>query len=171
MAINTAILHSSPKDLDPSRRWVIGAAIFQNPHSPNRTLLLLKRASHETAFPNAWELPGGKVETEYDISVEHAVRREVHEETSLQVSQFIGEIEPMTWVSKRGLNYQLNYVVTVDGNGNDDGHDSATVWVEPNPEEHSDWKWVRETDVDDLFMTPEMREVVRNAFQFAISSS
>ncbi|KAE8165720.1 hypothetical protein BDV40DRAFT_297127 [Aspergillus tamarii] len=75
-------LHSRPQDLDPSKCWVIGAAIFQHPTSENRSLLLLQRASHETAFPNAWELPGGHVE-QTDDTVAHAVAREVLEETSL----------------------------------------------------------------------------------------
>lgn len=77
-------LHYRPQDLDPSKCWVIGAAIFQHPTSENRSLLLLQRASHETAFPNAWELPDGHVE-QTDDTVTHAVAREVLEETSLTV--------------------------------------------------------------------------------------
>ncbi|KAE8369794.1 NUDIX hydrolase domain-like protein [Aspergillus caelatus] len=148
-------LHSPPQDLDPSKRWVIGAAIFQNPTSENRSLLLLKRASHETAFPNAWELPGGHVE-QTDETVAHAVAREVLEETSLTVSEIIGEIEPMTWESKTKSNFQLNYVVTVQ----------PGVTVQPNPDEHSDWLWVQEGQTDSLYMTVEMRKVVQNAFNF-----
>lgn len=51
-------LHLHLQDLPPRKCWVIGAAIYKEPESENRTILLLKRASHETTFPNAWELPG-----------------------------------------------------------------------------------------------------------------
>lgn len=84
-------LYSRPQDLDSAKRWVIGAAIFQHPKSDNRSLLLLKRASHEYAFPDAWELPGGHVE-ETDEASAHAVVREVVEETSLIVAEIICEI-------------------------------------------------------------------------------
>jgi 8-oxo-dGTP pyrophosphatase MutT (NUDIX family) len=153
-------LHSRPQDLDPAKRWVIGAAIFQNPKSENRTLLLLKRASHEKAFPNAWELPGGHVE-QTDETVAHAVKREVLEETSLVVSEIIGEIEPMTWESKSASNFQLNYVVTVQ----------PGVTVKPNPDEHSDWLWVQEGQTEPLYMTPEMKRVIQNAFKFVAQAS
>lgn len=110
--MNEKRLYSRPQDLDSAKRWVIGAAIFQHPKSDNRSLLLLKRASHEDAFPDAWKLPGGHVE-ETNETIAHAVTREVVEETSLIVAKIIGEIEPMTWESKTRSNVQLNYVVTV----------------------------------------------------------
>ncbi|KAJ9190812.1 hypothetical protein DTO164E3_9160 [Paecilomyces variotii] len=152
-------LHSRPQDLNPAKRWVIGAAIFQNSKSEDPTLLLLKRAPHETAFPNAWELPGGHVETT-DETVAHSVTREVLEETSQVVSEIIGELEPMTWESKTKSNIQLNYVVTVE----------PGVTVKLNPDEHTEWLWVQEGQIDSLFMTEEMKKVVQNAFKFAAQS-
>jgi len=59
--------------------------------------LITKRAPHEKSFPNKWTVPGGKIEvTDYksrpkDTSVhwynvmEHALRREVKEETNLDI--------------------------------------------------------------------------------------
>ena len=137
---------------------MIGAAIFQNIESKNPSLLLLKRTSHEDVFPNVWELPGGHVEVT-DESVVHAVAREVLEETHLIVSNIVGEIEETTWESKdqSKSNIQLNHVVTVQEGD-----------VKLNPEEHSDWQWVQEGQVEGLYMTAEMREVVNDAFQFAV---
>lgn len=54
-------------------------------------------------------------------------------------------------------NIQLNYVVAV----------RSGKTVETDPKEHSDWRWVKEGDVEMLNMTPEMKRVVYNAFQFA----
>ena len=155
-------LHSHPQNLDPTKRWVIGAAIFQNIKSQNPSLLLLKRTSHEDAFPNAWELPGGHVEEETDESVAHAVAREVLEETQLVVTDIVGEIEEMTWESKARSrsNVQLNYVVTVQEGD-----------VKLNPDEHSDWQWVQEGQVEDFHMTVEMRKVLKDAFHFMAQAS
>ena len=115
-------LHSHRQDLDPSKRWVIGAAIFQS----------------------------------------QPVSQEALEETSLAVSGVVGEIEPMTWESRSGVsNVQLNYVVTVRGDG----------VVRTNPKKHSDWRWVGEKEVGGFHMTSEMREVVRNAFRLVANSS
>ena len=63
----------------------------------------------------------------------------------------------MTWESKARSrsNIQLNYVVTVQEGD-----------VKLNPDEHSDWQWVQEGQVEDFYMTAEMRKVVKNAFQF-----
>lgn len=141
--MNEQRLHSRPQDLSPSKRWVIGAAIFEEPESENRSILLLKRASHETTFANAWELPGGHVE-ETDKTIAHAVQREVLEETSLNVAKIIGVVEPMTWESKTQSNMQLNYVVRVQPGGT----------VEPNPEEHSDWRWAKLEELESLYITP-----------------
>lgn len=114
-------LHSRPQDLDPSKRWVIEAAIFQsqpgNPQAqqPQPQLLLQQRSNHETTFPNAWELRGGHIVAN-DESIRHAVSREVLEKTLLVVSGVVGEIEPMRWESRSGVsNVQLNYVVAVLG--------------------------------------------------------
>lgn len=73
----------------------------------------------------------------------------------------IDEIEPMTWESTTKSNIQLNYIVTAQPGGT----------VKPNPDEHSEWQWVEERDVEELYMTSEMREVVRNASKFASRGS
>ena len=153
-------LRSRLQDLSPSKRWAIGAAIFQEPEPEKRTILLLKRAERETAFPNAWELPGGRVE-ETDETIAHAVKREVFEETSLNVANIIGEVEPMYWELKPHSNVQLNYVVTVQPGGT----------VKPNPEEHSGWRWMKLEELNSLYMTPAMKKVVWDAFRFTVSSS
>lgn len=150
-------------DLPPSKCWVIGAAVFQEPEPEkpeNRSILLLKRASHEKTFPNAWELPGGHVE-ETDETIAHTVQREVLEETSLKVTKIIGELEPMTWESKTKSNVQLNYVVKVQPGGT----------VKPNPEEHSDWRWTKLEELESLYITPAMKKVIQNAFKFTGGSA
>ena len=48
--------------------------------------LMLKRSNHENFFPNKWELPGGKVE--FGEEPNHALTREIKEETGLEITAF-----------------------------------------------------------------------------------
>ncbi|KAF2437814.1 hypothetical protein P171DRAFT_372623 [Karstenula rhodostoma CBS 690.94] len=59
-------------------------------------LLLVKRASLETAFPDFWEIPGGKVD-EPDESLLHAAVRELKEETGLDAARIVRQTTHMTF--------------------------------------------------------------------------
>lgn len=63
----------------------------------------------------------------------------------------------MVWQSRKGTNTQLNYVVSVR-----DGQE-----IKLNPDDHSSWLWVSQAELDHLYMTPEMRAVMKNTFEFA----
>ncbi|KAL9073909.1 MAG: hypothetical protein Q9157_004576 [Trypethelium eluteriae] len=161
---------SQPNDYD---KVVVGAAIFESSSDsnllPTPRLLLLKRAAHEKQFPNVFELPGGHVEPQ-DSSIQHAIVREVQEETGLDVTDIITELEPMLYtteeksfsdisreapISKSTI--QLNYIVSVSG------YD-----VKLNPDEHSDHSWTTEQNVAELPMSSKMRIVVHEAFRWAV---
>jgi len=45
--------------------------------------LVVKRGSHEKAFPNMWTVPGGKVED--NQTIEEALQEEIEEEVGLQL--------------------------------------------------------------------------------------
>lgn len=147
-------LQSHLRDLPSIKRWTIGAAIFRDPESENPAILLLQRASIET-FPNPWELPSGQID-EADESIAHAIKRQVHEKTSLNVARFIGEMEPMTWESKSASNIQLNYIVTVHSGDS----------VKTNPDEHSDWVWARLEELDFFCIPSAIKNVIQDAFIF-----
>ena len=80
--------------------------------------------------------------------------------SSFTVSNIIGVIETMTWKSKANTNVQLNYVVTVQPGGT----------VKPDLEEHSDYQWAKQGDIEALYMTSEMKIVVQDTFKFTIAS-
>ena len=76
--------HLSPSG-QPFDKFVVGAIIFHPSQSNPPKILLLKRAAHETAFPNVFEPPSGKVE-DTDASLYDGLEREVREETDSSIA-------------------------------------------------------------------------------------
>lgn len=155
-------LDSKFTDLPAGKKYLVGVAIFQrrpdvgaNP-SPWQ-LLVVKRAEDEEAFPNNWELPGGHVEP--DETVRDTVNRETVEETGLIVERVIGEFDELFWTSRSSgkENVQFNYAVEI----------TQPMEIRLNPEEHSDWMWANEDDIDILEMTPAMNKVLKDAFTYS----
>lgn len=175
ISISSTVLDSSLSDFKQSQlstdgqpydKVVIGAAIFRyNEGSSEPNLLLLKRAAHELYFPNIFEIPGGKVDSE-DISIKHAVVREVKEETGLDLTEFISELKPMSYTTEKSIidddgisnivvktAIQLNYVVRVSAGD-----------VRINTNEHSESIWATEGQLDELNITTAMKAVIQEAF-------
>ena len=154
-------LDTSPRDLDQTKKWVVGAAIVKATEAGSThsyALLVLQRAVGNM-FAGNWELAGGKVEAT-DASVRDAVAREVLEETGLKVSEVLGEIDDVhelkLEIDRKGL-VPVRYAVAVENSNN----------ITLSPEEHSQYRWVTLEDVDSLSMSPGMRKAVENACRFA----
>jgi 8-oxo-dGTP pyrophosphatase MutT (NUDIX family) len=148
-------LHSHKSELDASKNWLVGVAIFRK--AQPMELLVVKRAPTEEAFPNNWELPGGHVE-DTDLDVYHTIERETAEETGQIVEKVLGEFEELFWDSRSGKkNIQMNYAVTVKEN----------IPIKLNPDEHSEWMWATAEQCMELLMTPAMRKVLSDSFRFA----
>ncbi|KAF2811270.1 uncharacterized protein BDZ99DRAFT_562379 [Mytilinidion resinicola] len=132
---------------------VVGAAVLHpSSHAEGSPkLLLLKRAPHETSYPNLFELPGGKVDEE-DISPRIVAEFEPFEYTLEKVTKQADGTE----VTEEKSSYQLNFLVEVSGSE-----------VIMNPEEHSESAWVTEQEVGPYPMSDGMRKVVANAFRRA----
>ncbi|OCL08129.1 hypothetical protein AOQ84DRAFT_377048 [Glonium stellatum] len=182
-SINQQILNASRDEfrkLQPSTtgqpydKVVVGAAALRYasdsgfPKTPS--ILLLKRAAHEVYFPNVFELPSGKVDPE-DPTIQHALVREVQEETGLDVTAIVAELKPMIYstdkmvldnsgrdvlISKSAI--QLNYIVSIS-NGN----------VKLSANEHSESTWATEGELDGLNITSAMRVVVQEVLKWAAS--
>ncbi|KAH7193756.1 NUDIX hydrolase domain-like protein [Fusarium flagelliforme] len=137
----------------------VGAAIL---HKNKRSILMLKRAAHETYYPNVFELPGGKVDGAEKIH--DAIVREVKEETGLTVTKVITSLAPFTYFTEKTVKekiilrttLQLSYVVEVKEDG-----DGFVV----DSEEHSEGRWVKSDEADGVVMTGEMRKLVFQALQ------
>ena len=161
-----ARLDAQTTDLEPGKTYVVGVAIFRASPDPasatKHQLLVVKRAAHEESFPNKWELPGGRVEP--GETVRQCVERETREETGLLVERVVGELAELRWESGssgKKKNVQMNYAVTV----------KEPMEIRLDPDEHSEWLWVNEDQVDSLESTPAMKEVLRGSFQYSKTNS
>ena len=149
----------------PYDKVVIGALIIKPDAKGSPEILMLKRAAHETIYPNVFEIPGGKVE-DSDATILDAVKREVLEETGMEVAEVIGAVGSFDYtLEKKTLNdadsessiwytsLQLNFVCQVVKH-------NLTI----NNEEHSEGKFVSRSEVSELDVTQQMRAVVEEAF-------
>lgn len=108
----------------------VGAFVF----SPSSSLLLIRRALTEPAFPGLWEVPGGGVEAPpQDATLLDAVVREVKEETGLTVTNIS---RCYGWIEFGGRSGRLwrkwNFEVEV----------AEPRLVVVDPREHDEWCWV-----------------------------
>lgn len=106
-------------------------------------ILLVQRA--RAPYSGAWAIPGGKVE--FGEPMRDAARREVREETGLEVA-----IGPVVWTGDAMTNdhhYVLvDFLGTVTGGRLKAGDDAA------------DARWVAFSDLDDYRLTPTMDELI-----------
>lgn len=137
----------------------VGAFIFLAPSSTS--LLLIRRAKGEQAFPGCWEVPGGGVEAPpQDATLLDAVVREVKEETGLTVTKIN---RCYGWVEFEGRSGRLwrkwNFEVEIAEEG-------EAVVLEPS--EHDGWMWVEGEDALEaagLHITAEkQRDTIVEAF-------
>ncbi|KAL6711026.1 hypothetical protein ACN47E_006901 [Coniothyrium glycines] len=63
-------------------------------------LLLVQRAADEKAFPNFWEIPGGKVD-DTDRSLLEAAARELKEEAGLDSVRVVGKVSEFSFEDNR----------------------------------------------------------------------
>jgi len=114
---------------DSIGRLVVGAIICNG----DDKVLLLTRASGDF-MPNIDELPSGKVEKDEELLV--ALKREIKEETSLDVSEVPFYIDQFDYSSKSGnKTRQFNFLVKVN--------QPASVTIS---EEHSAYAWVSQSE-------------------------
>jgi 8-oxo-dGTP diphosphatase len=131
-------------------RVAAGAAIFRGDQ-----ILLLHRSSL-ASNPGAWDLPGGHVEN--GESLARAARREVKEETGFDIK--VGPLfhaEVFGTISKRG---KIRPTVGVYF------HCEAPTRKPPvlDDEEHTEFAWVRISDLKDYPTAPYLARTVRAAF-------
>ena len=127
----------------------MGAAIFHRD-----SLLLLRRIPD---FPGLWELPGGSVEE--GETLEDALRREIREETGLEVR--IGRPFHASTFEAEGREGRRVTVVAIEFLC----ESPSAEGVRLSPSEHDALAWVRREDVAEYRLVPGFVPVVPESFR------
>ncbi|KAI4268028.1 MAG: hypothetical protein LQ337_008074 [Flavoplaca oasis] len=138
-------------------------------------LLLLRRSSTDTAFPNLWEIPGGSVDKD-DPTILHGLAREVFEETGLRLTRFVRLVgETIKWTTTEGDGtvdtskeiqwMKLSFEIEVEEIGElkigvDEHGDERCLPVDLDPREHQDHAWVTEKEVRAFYEEGVGRQIV-----------
>jgi mutator protein MutT len=114
----------------------------------NNKILLLKRGDDEDSYPGLWELPGGKVE--FGESLDQAVKREVREETGLELNSFqlCGYFQYI--INKPDLTkyaVQINFV-------------AETKQLKVAVTEHTDFKFVTIDELDNFNISGSVKDQI-----------
>lgn len=142
----TKIPEGEEKEVDETLTKNALAIIFNN----DMEVLLLKRSSYsEQWMPSKWALVGGGVEEgEEPIG---AVKREIKEETGLDINNFIEKFV----LQRNKDSVEHMFIAKYNGNGDD---------VVLN-EEHQDYGWYDVNDIKDLDTVPNLLDYVRIAVE------
>ncbi|KAF2705622.1 hypothetical protein K504DRAFT_93595 [Pleomassaria siparia CBS 279.74] len=101
-------------------------------------LLLVQRAAEESAFPNAWEIPGGKVD-ESDETLLHGAVRELQEETGLTATKIVRKVAEFEFGDVKKSTRWLKQIFEMEVQN--------CEHVVLDPIEHQRYLWAGEDDV------------------------
>ncbi|KAJ4360403.1 uncharacterized protein N0V89_000965 [Didymosphaeria variabile] len=129
-------------------------------------LLLVKRASSESAFPDFWEIPGGKVD-EPDESLLHAAVRELKEETGLVAARIVRQTTHMTFEIPRTQGRIERWMKLVFE------MEVKQLDIDLDPKEHDDYLFATEDEIvheriGDIvlkYISPDNKRVKLDAFK------
>lgn len=122
------------------------AIIFDN----DFRILLLKRSSYPDQWmPNKWSFPGGGVDKDEDPLV--AVKREVYEETGLEIPQFIEKFV----IQRDDTNVEHMFITKLPKT-----HQNYNVNVD---KENDGWGWFKLEEIDKLDTVPNLMDYARIA--------
>ncbi|KAF2475706.1 uncharacterized protein BDR25DRAFT_331499 [Lindgomyces ingoldianus] len=143
---------------------VTGAVVFNS----EGNILLVQRAADEKAFPNLWEIPGGKVDST-DETILHAAARELKEETGLDTSRIVRKVGEFSWseVSKK-TGFQQHWQKLIFE------MEVKDMKIVLDPNEHQEYLFATEEDVlkgksADValsYITPANKTIKLEAFKF-----
>lgn len=131
---------------------VLAAAIFDDGR-----LLLVRRASGDSFLAGYWEIPGGGREPLE--AWDDCLRREIREETSLEI-EIVRPFSVWTYPNPKEDQGKVLDVLEVDFIAT-----PVAGSVVQLSEEHEEYVWASEKELNQYLMTDEMRAVVKSAFK------
>lgn len=150
----------------------VGGLIFavpdsSDPKSAEPCILLVKRAADGSFLAGLWETPGGACEST-DPTVIHSTAREVFEEAGLRLITAVAMVGQYSFpLGDKRMCLKLSFEIMVQEISGP--MPLKDIPVEIDPEEHSDYRWVTESEVatDEVYQitSEEQRAVIQKGFQ------
>lgn len=129
----------------------VAGAIIIKPNDENTNSVLLIQRSHEDNWPDVWEFPRGKCDKHDENDVKECMKREVKEETGLDVD-IIKYIDKYEYLADKGTrrSTQFNFLCKLSN---------------PNQKiklskEHQNYKWVYSVGEVELLVPSEMKKTI-----------
>jgi len=136
--------------MDDKKHIVAITAVIKN--QAEDKFLILKRSDQEIAFPGKWAFPGGKIEKEQTIM--ETLRREVKEETGLDITDYKEYLKDYTFIRPDGHNVVgLTFLVKANS-------DNVTI-----PVDFSEFAWVKPEELSNYDHIEGMAEEIKIAFK------
>lgn len=116
-------------------------------------VLIVRRSQEETFLPGYYELPGGKVE--FGESPEQALKREIKEETNLEI-EVIKPYDCFSYLSSDNERHTIDI--------------QFITKLTDNPEniklskEHDAFEWISKDDISKYQFSDEMKKVIEKGF-------
>jgi 8-oxo-dGTP pyrophosphatase MutT (NUDIX family) len=122
--------------------------------------LVIRRSGQSKHWPGMWELAGGKAEA--GETFEEAMRREVREETGLEIElrRWVGTA-PYRLVTGKGELELLFVVVEAMVSGSEGGRTQEVRLSS----EHLEYRWVSEGELGGMELTPPVRAALSRDFR------
>ncbi len=139
----------SKKLLDTARKDGIERKSVKLVIKKKNTVLMLKRAKNDH-FPDLYELPGGSLNENEDIFT--GAKRELYEETGFLIQDFISQLKNIDFNSISNQKKCRQYTFIVLPIGKD---------IILNPNEHSEYKWVSSAELENLYIFPKIRIMIK----------
>lgn len=139
-----------------SKTQKIGVTAFILNHE--NKVLIVKRSKTDSFLPGFYELPGGKVE--FGESLEQALRREVKEETNLDI-KIISPYSSFSYVSQNGLKHTIDIQFIARAL-------SKNSQVKLSGE-HESFNWMDLTEIKKFKFSKEMKNVIMSGYKICFS--
>lgn len=140
----------SDKQYIKKRNKVAAGIIIKEGDNGEQLLLLIQR-SESDHWPLYWEPPRGKCDAGPNESLNHCLKREVKEETNLDVIP-IKFIDKFKYTAKKGTveTTQFNFLCKLS-----DSNQKVKL-----SKEHKDYKWITTVGESELLVLPEMKKTI-----------
>ncbi len=144
------ITNISDKDKVETKINVAGAIISKLGEAGETLILLIQRSANDH-WPNFWEVPRGKCDQGVNEKTTICLKREVKEETGLDVIP-IKFIDKFTYIAKKGTreSTQYNYLCRMKD-------PNQTIKLS---KEHQDHKWITSVGEVELMVQPETKKTI-----------